>query len=244
MRIALVDDDRGFQRSVQALCQGFGARHCVHMETDFFSSGEEFLQHFTHGSYDLIFMDIYMGEMDGIAVASQIRSTDLWVKLVFLTTSSDFMPEAFSFHAFGYLTKPLDKDLFFQVLADVHLMDDAPPFVNLTSGRQTHSVFLDDILSVVTDAHYLEVKLKGGTTLRCRMTVSAFQTLVGNDPRFLCVNKGVLVNADYVAEMSKDQCVLQDQSAFPVKVRQSQKIVDQLRAYNFEKIRSQQRHSR
>ena len=55
---------------------------------------------------------------------------------------------------------------------------------------------------------------------------------------------GVLVNADYVAEMSKDQCVLQDQSAFPVKVRQSQKIVDQLRAYNFEKIRSQQRHSR
>lgn len=239
MRIALVDDDSHFLQSARVICQEFCWEHGKSCQIDSFPSGEAFLQQFHPGLYDLIFLDIYMDGMDGIAAASEIRQIDHKVKLVFMTSSSEFMPEAFSFHSFDYLVKPLEKNRLIQVLTDVMELDAAAPFVDLVSGRQTYSVFLNDIVYVVTDAHYLEIKLTEGQILRCRMTISEFRNQTNHEPRFLCVNKGVLINADYVSEMTKSQCILEDGSVFPVKVRESKKILQELRNYQFEKIRNQ-----
>lgn len=243
MKIALVDDEQKCLDEMAELIRIFGAQHHCQIETVPFLTVEAFLSAFEEGSFFAIFMDIYMDGMDGIATALRMRHADSWCILVFLTSSTDFMPDAFSCHAFEYITKPFSPQRIFKVLTDILKM--LPPlqkYIELTVSRKTVHIFLDEIVSVITDAHYLDIALTDGEKLRCRMTMTEFVKLTDADSRFLLINKGIIVNADYILEFQDSCCILENGTRFPIRIRDRLNIEQAARDYTFEKIRSRQRH--
>lgn len=70
MRIALVDDNRD---DLQTLHRCLTENLISDYDIVEFTGGDEFLKSFTDNSYDLIVLDIYMGEFNGIEVAREIR---------------------------------------------------------------------------------------------------------------------------------------------------------------------------
>ena len=109
LKIAFVDDEPGGLDEIEQICRNFGKETGHPVETLPFESGEAFLKAFETGSFDLVFMDIYMEGMNGVAAALKMRRQDRGCLLVFLTSSMDFMPDAFSCHAFEYVTKPFHQ---------------------------------------------------------------------------------------------------------------------------------------
>lgn len=244
MKIALVDDEQKCLDEMIRLCSDFG-RDCGYpIETFSFASGEAFLAAFENGGFSIVFMDIYMEGINGVTAALNMRRQDSGCILVFLTSSKEFMPDAFSCHAFEYVTKPFSPQRIFEVLADaVKVLPQSQKHIALANGRTTVQVSLDEIASIVTDAHYLEITLADSNTLRCRMTITEFTELTGHDPRFISVNKGITVNAEYILDFEDNCCVLENGTRFPVRVRGRLKIEQTARDYNFRKIREQQTHS-
>lgn len=243
MKIAIVDDEQSCTEQMKILCQDFETRTGEPTELTCFLGGAEFLNTFQPGVYQIVFMDIFMKGINGIDTARKLREIDHACLLVFLTFSSDFMPDAFSFHAFDYITKPFSERRIFQVLDDAQKhFPKQTPCINIVSGRQTIPLLLSDIVSVVNDAHYLDICTKDGKHLRSRMTAENFLRLTGHDPRFLSVNRGILVNADYIHALTKKACILTDGTSFPVRVRDSQKLENALRQYHFSWLRSEHHH--
>lgn len=241
MKIAFVDDEQEFLDEMHRLCKSFEESTGYPMETVPFSSSETFLEAFGTGGFDLVFMDIYMEGMDGMAAALEMRRQDDRCLLVFLTSSTDFMPDAFSCHAFEYVTKPFSKDRIFHVLSDaVKMLPQKQKYIKLAADRKTVRVFLDEIVSAVTDAHYLNITLTGGENLRCRMTMPEFMERTGSDSRFLPVNKGIAANAEHILEFKNNCCIMKNGTRFPVRVRTGSKIEQMARDYHFEKIRQRQ----
>lgn len=78
-----------------------------------YTSGEALVA--TEKSFDLIFLDIDMKGMDGIAAARQIRKYDKRVRIVYVTSYRDYAAPAFSVHAFAYLLKPVKAE-------DIHII--------------------------------------------------------------------------------------------------------------------------
>lgn len=79
---------------------------------EFFVSGEELLEDFVPGKYDLIFLDIYMEGLTGIETAKKIREEDKTVMLVFITTSLSHALESYRLKALFYIEKPIkDEDI-------------------------------------------------------------------------------------------------------------------------------------
>lgn len=245
MKIALVDNEQKCLDEMAALVSDFGAQRRCRVDTVSFPNAEEFLEAFEDGGFSAVFMDIYMDGMDGVAAALKMRGLDNKCILVFLTSSTDFMPEAFSCHAFEYITKPFSPQRIFRVLTDI--LEVVPPlqkYIEITGGRKTVRVFLDDIISIITDAHYLDIGLLNGDTLRCRMTMSEFVGLTDGDPRFLPVNKGIAVNAEYILDFGNNCCIMESGARLPIRVRDRLKIEQAARDYSFDKIRSQQKYGR
>jgi len=225
------------------LISDFGAQHGRQMEIISFISGEAFLEAFKDGGFSAVFMDIYMDGIDGVAAAVKMRSFDNKCVLVFLTSSMDFMPDAFSCHAFEYITKPFSPQRIYQVLTDI--LEVLPPlqkYIEVVSDRKTVRIFLDEIICAATDAHYLEISLIDGKKLRCRMTMATFLELADRDTRFLPVNKGIIVNADHIIEFEDNCCILENGAQFPIRVRDRLKIEQAARDYHFRKIRERQAH--
>lgn len=243
MKIALVDDEQKYLDEIAELVREFGAKCCCQMETIPFLSAEAFLEAFEESGFEAVFMDIYMDGMDGVAAALKMRDIDNRCILVFLTSSTDFMPDAFSCHAFEYITKPFSPQRIFRVLSDIlEVMPPLQKYIEVVNDRKTVRIFLYEIASVITDAHYLDVTLTDGETLHCRMTMPKFLELTGGDSRFLPVNKGITVNAEYILEFENNCCVMENGARFPIRVRDRLQIEQAARDYHFEKIRKRQAH--
>lgn len=243
MKIALVDDEQKCLDEMAELVSDFAAQHCCRIDTVPFLSGEAFLKAFENGGFSAVFMDIYMDGMDGVAAALKMRGLDSRCILVFLTSSMDFMPDAFFCHAFEYITKPFSPQRIFQVLTDIlEVLPQPQKYIEVVSGRKTARVFFDEIAFAITDAHYLDIGLLDGRKLHCRMTMAEFVELTGGDSRFLPINKGIAVNADYILEFEDNCCILENGAKFPIRIRDRLKIERAARDYNFGKIRERQAH--
>lgn len=244
MKIAFVDDEPECLDEMGRLCRSFGEISEYPVETVSFGSGEAFLEAFDGGCFDLVFMDVYMKGMGGIAAALEMRRQSSGCLLVFLTSSRDFMPDAFSCHAFEYVTKPFSKERIFDVLSDaVKVLPQEQKYLEFAADRKTVRVFPGEIVSAVTDAHYLDITLTDGKKLRCRMTMPEFLEKTNGDSRFIPVNKGIAANAEYILEFEMGCCTMENGAKFPVRVRDSAKVEQMVRDYHFEKIRGRQSHS-
>lgn len=241
VKIAFVDDEQDCLDEIGRLCGIFGNEAGFPVETFPFCSAETFLKSFKAGGFDLVFMDIYMDGINGIDAALEIRRQDNRCLLVFLTSSLDFMPDAFSCHAFEYITKPFFRERVFAVLSDaVKMLPQEQKYIELVSDRKTVRVFLDEIASAVTDAHYLDITLTDGEMLRCRMTMTEFMKKSDGDARFIPINKGITVNAEHIHAFERHCCILESGAKLPVRVRDSAKIEQMAWDYHFEKIRRRQ----
>lgn len=75
-----------------------------------YHSGQELLD--AQEIYDLIFLDIEMPEMNGMETAESLRKNNNDEYIIFLTSHTEFMPEAFKVKAFRFLNKPIEIEKF------------------------------------------------------------------------------------------------------------------------------------
>ena len=74
--------------------------------------GEEGLEKFVNGNYDILILDIMMPKKDGFSLAQDIRKIDKLIPIIFLTAKSqkENIIKAFKLGADDYLTKPFSID--------------------------------------------------------------------------------------------------------------------------------------
>ena len=239
MKIALVDDEQIYLDEMAKICREFAEENRIDIEISKFSDGDGFLR--SEKDFSVVFMDIYMDGSDGVQTARKLRERDNGCILIFMTTSAEHMPDAFSCHAFEYIVKPLSSRRVKEVLNDaVKLLPSTEEYAELYSERKTVRAALGEIVSAVTDAHYLDVELADGTILRCRMTMGQFTEQT--DERFILVNQGVIVNADYITDFENNCCILENGASLPIRLRDRLQIEQAVRDYNFNKIRKKQRY--
>lgn len=69
--------------------------------------------------YDILFLDVLMPGENGIEVAREIRQYDRNIKIIFLTSSSEFAVESYTVGAYYYQLKPVHKENFFKLMDSV-----------------------------------------------------------------------------------------------------------------------------
>lgn len=241
LNIALVDDEKEYLDEMEALCREYGRSRDIPVEVFSFSGGRQFLEAMESTRFSIVFLDIYMADTDGITTAKALRERDPGCVLIFLTTSREFMPEAFRCHAFDYVSKPIDRERVEGVLDDAgKILPSAHRYMELVCDRKSFRVLLGDIVCAITDAHYLEVSLLDGTVLRARLTASEFFQLTGGDDRFILANRGVILNAEHIRSFGDGFCVMAGGITLPLRVRDAKRVEQAVMNRNFETIRRRQ----
>lgn len=237
MNIAVVDDEQGALEQITGFLEEFSKFHKVRAEAQCFSSGEEFLDALEPGRFQVVFMDIYLGGLDGTQAAKALWEKDPDCMVVFLTVSMEHMQDAFACHAFEYVVKPASQERIFAVLEDaLEKVSEPSRYIEFVSRRKKARLQMENIVSAISDGHYLLVQDISGVEYPVRMTCSQFLGLVQGDGRFLLINKGVLVNMRYIESMEGYSCILADGRRLPIKVRGKNSVEQAWWEYNFEKM--------
>ena len=111
--IAIVEDQTPDAQRLEELLQ----QQLPEAECTWFTCGDDFLRAAAEpGLYAVVFLDICMAGTNGIETARRLRQADPEVLIVFVTSSPEYVWDAFPVHPFDYLLKPFKKERVMQTL--------------------------------------------------------------------------------------------------------------------------------
>ena len=118
MRVLVVDDHNLFRQGLVSLIRTRSDLMRVVGEA---ASGSEAIEMTAKLHPDLVMMDLYMPEMDGLQAMQKIRNEYPETAIVMLTSSEDdeHLAEAMHLGASGYLTKSLEAEELFRLVEAV-----------------------------------------------------------------------------------------------------------------------------
>lgn len=104
MNIGICDDDSMEVARIKEIVEEYFSSNKIEGIIKIYDSSKVLLEGYY--SLDLLFLDIEMPEVNGLAVAEEIRREDRNVRIVFLTNHRNYIQKAFIVQAYRYLFKP------------------------------------------------------------------------------------------------------------------------------------------
>ncbi len=111
MRVAIVEDEKGFAKDLLNNLDRFAKERGIAMEVRWFPDGSQLIGAYKP-EWDLILLDIDMPGMDGITTAHAIREQDSVVLLMFVTNLAQFAIKGYEVEAIDYVLKPIGYEAF------------------------------------------------------------------------------------------------------------------------------------
>ena len=171
--------------------------HELHLETA--SDGSELLSMWKPERWDVIFLDIFMPHLDGIAAARQLRKVDDRCEIVLATTSRNHGMDGYELRAMDYLTKPFAQidvngvmDWFLRKRAEKR----RELQVRTQLGEET--VRAQDILYIESRGHSCVIHTRE-QEISTRGSID--ELAAGLDEAFFRCHKSFLLNFAHVAEL-------------------------------------------
>lgn len=213
-QIAVCDDSQSDREYVSGLVREWGKTRDAEIHMDFFPSAEAFLFHYAeHKNYDILILDIEMGEMDGVSLAKTLRRENETVQIIFLTGYSDYIAEGYEVAALHYLMKPVKKEKLFSVLdraADKVQKNET--VLNLESGGEMVRVPIHQLRYADVMGNYVTLHAKEEYTVK--MTLGELEKQL--DERFYRAGRSVIVNLTAITRVTKTEIKLSDGTAIPL----------------------------
>ncbi len=158
-------------------------------------------------SFDLAFLDVQMGEIDGITVAKELRRRNERVVIFFVTAFAEYQDDAMDMQAFRFFEKPVNAlRLEAGLNKALAYIDRFYVDVYFQSGNMSKRVLLDDIILIKIDNRNTRLITKHGEYVT-RESLDEWQEKL-NTTFFFRIHKSFLINIHYVTEYSYRELLL------------------------------------
>lgn len=213
MRIGICDDNAADAKKIAFALEDVSAD----LKLFCYDSGAALLDAVKGGAaFDLVFLDIFLAQENGMEIAEELRRISPETDLVFSTTSRDFAVEAFRVQAADYLVKPYAERDVVNALARVVMKQKSqrPKAVLLQSGREMRIFAPADVMKIESDRHYTRLTAPNGTEQRLHMNYSDVAARFPNT--FLELRRGTTVNMAHIVGIKGAVVTLADGSTCTV----------------------------
>lgn len=224
MNTAIVDDMATEREILRRLLKQYEANQQQPIKINEFHSGRELLSDYIPGSYDVVFMDIFLNNENGVDCALKLRHLDENLNLIFLTTSSEFGVKSYDVRAADYIVKPATLEKLSRAL---HYCKIAEPqsvhSITIITKNQQLEIALNHILYADYQNRSACIHLKD-----CVVPVSgSFSELseqLTTYAQFMSCFKGIVVNLKEVRELGSDYLILKNGEHLPVSRRLQRQV--------------------
>ena len=212
--IAICDDSEADRMYISALVSKWAVDTGHIIQTHLFSSAEDFMFHYADkNDYDILLLDIEMGEMDGVSMAKKLRRDNDTVQIVFITGYSDYISEGYEVAALHYLMKPVNEEKLFEVLnRALEKQKQNEHCMNLELSGEMVRIPLYEIRYLDVRQNYVTIHAKQEYTLK--RSLATFEKEL--DDRFSRVGRAMIVNLTYIRRVTKTEVHLSDGTVLPL----------------------------
>jgi len=199
MTCVIVDDEEPARQDLAWFISNFSAIRVVGS----FADGREALGYLREHSVDVIFLDINMPRMDGIALSRTLKEMKTRPRIVFVTAHREYAVEAFEIEAFDYLLKPFCEERIVHLLGRLEASEKQTPTSGSIALRKNDSMVVVPVGSIIfceAWEHELRVVLKQ-EEFRITSGISDFLKRLPPERFFRC-HRSYVINLTRIAEIT------------------------------------------
>lgn len=202
--VVIVEDEVADRDALAACLERYGKETGEEFNIVYFPDAVSLLDNYG-AVYDIIFMDIVLPKLNGMAAAKKLREIDKNVTLIFVTNMVNFAVRGYEVNALDFIVKPIVYDSFLMK------MDKAVEAVRSKTGA--HAVIhTEGSLKIVyaADIRYIEVMRNSvvyhttGGDYKMRGSMKDAESIFSGDDFVRC-NVCYLVNLRFVREVNGDE---------------------------------------
>ncbi len=217
IKIAVCDDEIDIIKVLLSIISNYQSVKEIEIEMHSFSCGEELLK--CEISFDLIFLDIEMGGIDGIDTAKTLRQRDRKVKIVYVTSHSEYSLKTYAVHPFDYAVKPVSEGRIVEILDEFikYAIADTEdePMIELKAIDGTLMLELKDIYvfeyienrRITVHTKEKEFEIKGGITEILELLDKKY---------FTSPHRSFIINMEYVKSLNDFTIFMTNDVEIPV----------------------------
>lgn len=213
-KIAICDDSSTDAEFIASFVKEWAKVSKITVSLETFSSAESFFFHYEEEKdYDILLLDIEMGNMNGVELARRIRTKDKEMQIVFITGYNDYIADGYDVEALHYLLKPVHQEKLTEILnraCEKLAKNEAALFVNLPDGMI--KLFFNKIRYIEVRANY--VTFHETQEITVKTTLSSLEEKL--DDSFFRVGRSYIVNMRYIRKITKKEVILENGEAIPL----------------------------
>ena len=235
IQIAICDDEVIFAKKIKAIVEEYCIDRQITYEIDLYQSGNDFLANrIKMMSYQIVFLDINMEEIDGLETAREMRKVCRDTILIFVTAYINYTLEGYKVDAIRYIMKTADNlrqsiyeslDVSFEKMeykTSLHIFE-------FVEGKRT--IELEKIIYIESKLHKLKFHVLGRSTTVYTMYDTINNILTIFDKNFVRIHQSFLVNLWYVRKITGNELLLSGDIVLPIARSKLKEVREQLAVY-------------
>ena len=116
LELAICDDEKLYRNDLKKILGTRLDLSGIEYRITEFSCGEELLRKHEQTNFQIIFLDIEMGALNGMETAKMLRSMNRQSVIIFVTSHPDFVFQGYEVRALNYILKPYEPSKILSVL--------------------------------------------------------------------------------------------------------------------------------
>ena len=238
LRIGFCDDDLSVLNTLQVLLDRYRVDRNADLSSAAFQSPLELIAEIEKGlRFDILLLDVLMPGENGMEAAREIRRFDSSVKIIFLTSSTEFAVESYSVGAYFYQLKPIWAESFYclmdSVIAECDKSSSSSLILRCKSGITRVELNRLEYCEVLGRSLWLH--LVGGAVLESAGRMDHLCEQLADHENFLRVHRSFLINLDYVKNIVPKAITMASLAELPIPRGKYGELKDRYLEYAFQR---------
>lgn len=215
LRIAVVDDMEQDRVQIMEETDAILSHAQIAHSIDCYADAEALLDAIQGGrKYHLLLLDVLMDQMDGMALAAELRKEGDPAAIIFISVSQEMARRGYKVEASRYLTKPLDQEELKEALLYCHEKWQDKKEILLPTDHGHHRTSFSDVQFVEAFDRGTRFVLSD-ETVESRLKFSQAEALLPKSSFILC-HRAYIVNLAFTKRIRPYEFTMKSGAAVPV----------------------------
>ena len=216
--IAICDDDKTVCAEVENALVGYSKQHCIKINIDVFYCGENLLEYIEKGNhFDLLYLDIEMGAINGVEVGKQLRKVykNYDIEIVYISANDGYDRQLFDVQPLHFIAKPIEPSV---VIQDLELAIERGKFFSgFFQYKKSHTIYKIPIREIIYfESFNREIKMV--TTKGEEFFYSSLNEIIANlaNHQFQQIHRSYLINYHHAIIFRYSEVVMSNETVLPI----------------------------
>ena len=233
IQIAICDDEEGAVVLHEEIVKGSLLKCGIGYKITTYTKSTNLLFDITDDEYfyDLILLDIEMPHVTGMEIAKRVKSHLPNVKIIFITSHTEYAIDAFELSIFRYVPKSSIESKLASAIAD------AARLIELEAGQeytiQTNSrmekIPFKDIYYIHKDGKNASIVSNTGISKVRKSLQQVYEELQA--PEFIYIDRGYIVNIIHIMKVSNGMAILKNGEQLPISRSHLQNVKQEINSF-------------